>query len=274
MEKLLNKIAAYNTDYMSKLPELKAIEAFVDDIIDFLFPMRLCKTKAKESGMDDLKTLQEKCKHLLACVLPEKEIDTTTTSFFQKLERIFEKLQLDAAAILEFDPAAKSLVEVVRAYPGFYAVAVYRIAFELNQLEVPFLPRIIAEHAHSKTGIDINPSAQIGESFFIDHGTGVVIGETTVIGNHVKIYQGVTLGALQVAKEFANTKRHPTIEDHVIIYSGATILGGETTIGAHTVVGGNVWLTESVPSYSLVFAQHEIKIRDKKKYVQAIDFVI
>ncbi len=274
MERFLNKIEAYNHDDMAKLPSVLIIEQFVDTVIDFMFPMRLCYSKAKKSGIEDLDGLKATLSELLSCILKEDEIENTTTLFFDTLESVFDKLKLDAAAILEFDPAAHSLVEVVKAYPGFYAVAVYRIAFEMKQLNIPFLPRIISEHAHSKTGIDINPGAQIGQSFFIDHGTGVVIGETAIIGDFVKIYQGVTLGALQVAKHFANTKRHPTIENNVIIYSGATILGGETVIGHDTVIGGNVWLTGSVPSYSLVFAQHETKIRDKKEYVQAIDFVI
>lgn len=259
---------------MATLPSVQVVEKFVDELINFMFPMRLCEENSKISSEQDWNVLKSTFSKILSCIIAKSEIDSKTNDFFATLEQIFEKLTFDAAAILEFDPAAKSLVEVVRAYPGFYAVAVYRIAHEVMKLNVPFLPRIISEHAHSKTGIDINPGAQIGKSFFIDHGTGVVIGETTIIGDSVKIYQGVTLGALQVSKKLANTKRHPTIKNNVIIYSGATILGGDTVIGKNTVIGGNVWLTESVPSYSLVFAQHEIKIRDKKEYNQAIDFAI
>jgi len=274
MEKLISKIEKFNEDYMSTLPPVAAVESFVDDVIDFLFPMRLCKKNAKKSTTKDLRLLEARWKELLICVVNEEDIEYLSKQFFNSLEVVFEQLKLDASAIVEFDPAAKSLVEVIRAYPGFYAVATYRIAHQVHQLDIPFLPRIIAEYAHSKTGIDINPGAKIGNSFFIDHGTGVVIGESCVIGDNVKIYQGVTLGALQVSKELANTKRHPTIEDNVIIYSGATILGGETVIGKNSVIGGNVWLTSSVLSYSIVFAKHEIKIRDNKEYVQAIDFVI
>ena len=274
MENLIDKIGKYNQEHMAKLPAIHDVEVFVDGLINFMFPMRWCHSKAKKSSLEDVAHLQYSFEQLISCIVTKEEVEVMSSRFFKQLEKIFEKLKLDAAAILEFDPAAKSLVEIVNAYPGFYAVAVYRIAHELDLLDLPYLPRIISEHAHSKTGIDINPKAVIGESFFIDHGTGVVIGETSVIGNAVKIYQGVTLGALQVSKDLANTKRHPTIEDHVIIYSGATILGGKTCIGRNTVIGGNVWLTESVPSYSLVFAQHETKIRDKKEYVQAIDFVI
>ncbi|MEO1713071.1 MAG: serine O-acetyltransferase, partial [Bacteroidota bacterium] len=156
---------------------------------------------------------------------------------------------------------AVSQTEVIRTYPGFFAIAVYRIAHGIRNLGIPLIPRILTEHAHSETGIDIHPGAIIGDSFCIDHGTGVVIGETVVIGNHVKMYQGVTLGALSVTKELAATKRHPTIEDGVVIYSGATILGGETTIGHNSIIGGNVWLTKSVPPYSILYYKAEIQYR-------------
>ena len=175
--------------------------------------------------------------------------------FFDSLPLIFEKLNEDVEAMFQGDPAAKSRSEVIQTYPGFYAIAAYRVANQLHQLGVKGIPRVITEHAHSKTGIDIHPSATIGNHFCVDHGTGVVIGETAVIGNHVKIYQGVTLGALSVSKDDAVRKRHPTLEDHVIVYAGATILGGETIIGHHSVVGGNVWLTRSVPPYSKILYQ-------------------
>ncbi len=166
--------------------------------------------------------------------------------FWEKLPELRETIHQDAQAILKGDPAAVSLTEVIRTYPGFYAIAVFRLAHEFHQLGVPLIPRILTEYAHGKTGIDIHPGATIGKNFCIDHGTGVVIGETVIIGNDVKVYQGVTLGALSVRKELAKTKRHPTIEDRVVIYSGATILGGETIIGHDTVIGGNVWITKSV----------------------------
>jgi len=175
--------------------------------------------------------------------------------FFNALPTIFDRLQDDVAAMYEGDPAAKSRNEVVRTYPGFYAIAAYRMAHHLHTLGVTGIPRIITEHAHSRTGIDIHPAARIGEHFCIDHGTGVVIGETSVIGNHVKIYQGVTLGALSVNKEDAEKKRHPTLEDRVVVYAGATILGGETVIGHDSVVGGNVWLTRSIAPNSKVYYQ-------------------
>lgn len=186
--------------------------------------------------------------------------DTVSASdlFFESLPGIYDDLNLDVTAMFVGDPAAKSRSEVIRTYPGFYAIAAYRIAHELHRLRVKEIPRIITEHAHSKTGIDIHPGAGIGRHFCIDHGTGVVIGETAIINDHVKIYQGVTLGALSVSKEDAERKRHPTIEEGVVIYAGATILGGETVIGRESVIGGNVWLTRSVPPYSKIYYQSKM----------------
>ena len=184
-------------------------------------------------------------------------------------------LSLDVEAAFEGDPAAKSIEEIVFSYPAIRAITVYRIAHELYQREVPMIPRIMTEHAHSVTGIDINPGARIGKRFFIDHGTGVVIGETTVIGDNVKIFQGVTLGALSLSRKSrsdvpANGKRHPTIEDDVTIYAGATILGGDTVIGRGSVIGGNVWLTKSVPpstriTYTMPEQVEEAVERARKK---------
>ncbi|WP_312991963.1 serine O-acetyltransferase EpsC [Chryseobacterium flavum] len=203
-------------------------------------------------------------------IITEKQVDR----FFEALPQLYDQLVLDAKSILEFDPAADSLEEVYLAYPGFFATYVYRISHQLWSQEVKILPRVISEYAHSKTGIDIHPGATIGKSFFIDHGTGIVIGETTVIGNNVKIYQGVTLGALNVSKEKAHQKRHPNIEDDVIIYSGATILGGETTIGRESIIGGNVWITQDVPANSLVYHKSEIKIKDNSSLPESLTFVI
>jgi len=180
--------------------------------------------------------------------------------FFDRLSPVYDLLQQDVEAIFEGDPAAKSQREVIRSYPGFYAIAAYRIAHELQLMGVPDLPRIITEFAHSKTGIDIHPGAIIGKSFCIDHGTGIVIGETATIGNYVKIYQGVTLGALSVRKIDANNKRHPTIMEGCVIYAGATILGGSTIVGSNSVIGGNVWLTRSVPDDSKIYYQAKMSI--------------
>lgn len=178
-----------------------------------------------------------------------------TTSFIEGLPGLHQQIQQDVTAMFEGDPAAATRTEVIRTYPGFYAIAAYRIAHALHLLGVGGIPRTITEYAHSRTGIDIHPGASIGEYFCIDHGTGVVIGETTVIGKRVKIYQGVTLGALSVNKQDAVRKRHPTLEDNVVVYAGATILGGETVIGHDSVIGGNVWLTRSVPPHSKIYYQ-------------------
>ncbi len=183
------------------------------------------------------------------------DIEKTVSTFFDNLQEIRSRLLEDIKALFMGDPAANSTHEIIRSYPGFFAIASYRIAHELARLGVNTIPRMITEQAHSQTGIDIHPRAQIGSYFCIDHGTGIVIGETSVIGNYVKLYQGVTLGALSVRKEDASKKRHPTLGDHVVVYAGATILGGETTIGAHSIIGGNVWLTKSVPPHSKVYYQ-------------------
>ena len=181
--------------------------------------------------------------------------ENNTNAFFEAIPRIYDWLNMDIDAIYQGDPAATSRVEVIRSYPGFYAIACYRFAHELFKLGVKIIPRMIAEYAHSRTGIEIHPGAQIGKSFCIDHGTGIVIGATTIIGEHVKMYQGVTLGALSVRKEDAENKRHPTIEDGVVIYAGATILGGQTIVGQGSVIGGNVWITKSVAPGSKIYYQ-------------------
>lgn len=177
--------------------------------------------------------------------------------FIQTLPALRAILAKDVRAAYEGDPAAASTDEIIFSYPGTYAIMVYRVAHELSRLEVPILPRIMSEHAHTLTGVDIHPGAQIGESFFIDHGTGVVIGQTTIIGNRVKLYQGVTLGALSFKRDASGkldrtSKRHPTLEDDVTVYAGSTILGGDTVIGARSVIGGNIWITAAVPPDSKV----------------------
>jgi serine O-acetyltransferase len=191
------------------------------------------------------------------CSQCEERGQQETLAFLARLPRLRQTLATDVRAAYQGDPAAKSYDEIIFCYPGLYAVTVYRIAHQLHQQGVAVIPRIMAEHAHSVTGIDIHPGAEIGEWFFIDHGTGVVVGETTTIGVRVRIYQGVTLGALSLRTDeveaLRTQKRHPTIEDDVTIYAGATILGGETVIGARSVIGGNVWITESVPPDTDVF---------------------
>ena len=178
--------------------------------------------------------------------------EQTARALIEEIPEIRRKIGLDVQASYNGDPAAKSSNEVIVSYPGLEAITVYRLAHFLQTSGVPVIPRIMSEYAHGHTGIDIHPGAEIGESFFIDHGTGVVVGETCIIGKNVKIYQGVTLGALSVKKEFMNKKRHPTIEDNVTIYANATILGGETVIGEGCTIGGNTWITHPVPPHTML----------------------
>ena len=189
----------------------------------------------------------------------EKTAEDLTFAFMEKIPKIREYIDTDVQAAFDGDPAAYSVDEIIFSYPGLYATLVNRIAHELYLLEIPLIPRIMTEHAHSKTGIDIHPGASIGKYFFIDHGTGIVIGETTVIGDHVKIYQGVTLGALSTkgGQELKSVKRHPTIMDNVTIYSGASILGGETVVGKDVVIGGNAFITKSVPEGAKVSVKNQ-----------------
>lgn len=197
----------------------------------------------------------------------EKMAQELTLNFLEQIPTIQQLILKDVEAELEGDPAANSREEIIFSYPGIYAIFVYRIAHELYQLQVPFIPRIMTEHAHGKTGIDINPGATIGEYFFIDHGTGIVIGETTIIGKHVKLYQGVTLGALSLSQgqALSGVKRHPTIEDNVVIYANATILGGETVVGENSVVAGNSFVTESIPPNTKVSVHiPELMLKSRK----------
>ena len=230
-------------------------------LISFVHPHVLCESLCfpeKVSSEEELK--KELTRILLLLDENHPSISNTVDRFFGHLGEVRDRLMEDALFIAENDPAASSPEEVAMVYPGFFAIATYRIAHLLYVAGVPLIPRIFSELAHSKTGIDINPGAHIGRSFFIDHGTGIVIGETTIIGNNVKIYQGVTIGALSVHKADAEVKRHPTIEDNVTIYAGATILGGNTVVGRESIVGGNVWLTESVPPGTKIFNTMESKI--------------
>lgn len=208
----------------------------------------------------------------LPCTYCEERGREEAIKFIQALPNLRMLLAKDVRAAYEGDPAAVSYDEIILCYPGLLAVTVYRIAHQLHIQKISLMPRIISEYVHGITGIDIHPAARIGESFFIDHGVGVVIGETSDIGNHVRIYQGVTLGALSLPKDaverLRGKKRHPTIEDDVIIYSGSTILGGETVIGARSVIGGNVWLTESVPPETRIFIKKpELNLKEKQRNI-------
>lgn len=230
----------------------------VDDLVCLLFPQRGCLSARSledtETTVIDLKRRFTHYFDSVSALRTKSSVNSSsmTDDFFQQLPQLAEVLDLDALAALSGDPAAYSREEVIVTYPGFYAVCIHRLAHALHQQGIPLIPRLMSEYAHEKTGIDIHPGAQIGESFFIDHGTGVVIGETAVIGKNVKIYQGVTLGALSVKKKLQSIKRHPTIEDDVVIYANSTILGGETVIGKGSVIGGNTWLIASVPAGSII----------------------
>jgi serine O-acetyltransferase len=207
----------------------------------------------------------------MVCTFCSERGQKEALTLLKKLKDLRKILTEDVRAAYRGDPAAKSFDEIIFSYPGMMAITTYRLAHELHLQEVPLIPRMMAEYAHSLTGIDIHPGAVIGRRFFIDHGTGVVIGETCIIGDDARIYQGVTLGALSLPMEekgdlLRKMKRHPTIEDHVTIYAGATILGGETVIGAGSVIGGNVWLTRSVPPGTTVMIEApKLKFREDKK---------
>lgn len=269
-DRFLHALDAQHAQLSVKIPPRAEAQRLADGLLDWLFPVN------REAGSPSARIrylqLRRQLETLLDDLLDEGAGDAAD-AFFAGLPEIHDTLLDDARAILQFDPAATCLEEVLATYPGFYAIATYRIANLLHRLDVPLLPRVFAEYVHGKTGIDIHPAATIGHSFFIDHGTGVVIGATTVIGDHVKIYQGVTLGALQVDKSLANVKRHPTIEDNCVLYANCTILGGRTTVGHDTVVGGNAWLTESVPPYSIVMHQSQVKVR-QRGLEEPINFVI
>ena len=202
----------------------------------------------------------------------EAHADRTACGFFEQLPEVQRLLLTDVQAGFDGDPAAKSKEEIIFSYPGLFAIYVYRLAHILYKENIPFIPRVMSEYAHGRTGIDINPGATIGEYFFIDHGTGVVIGETTEIGNNVKLYQGVTLGALstRMGQQLANVKRHPTICDNVTVYSNSTVLGGETVVGESTIIGGNTFITESIPANTKVSAKSpELVIKKPKIQVSA-----
>lgn len=258
------------------VPSMIKARDFAENLINFLFPFKIDRKCTLPQIELNLAQCQIDFRSLLGPLenTLDEPISVKSDKFFSQVPSIYKSLMEDAQHFLDFDPAAKSVESVVLYYPGFYAITVYRLAHELYNLNIPFLPRIVTEYSHSKTGIDIHPGAQIGKNFFIDHGTGIVIGETTVIGNNVKIYQGVTLGAIMVEKAMRGKKRHPTIEDNVIIYSGSSILGGETVIGHDTVVGGNVWLTKSVPPNSVVYHESKAIIRDSKIKEEPNNFVI
>ena len=239
-----------------RLPDRQAVILLIKDIRRLIFPAYYGEAALMSLAPEDyaallLERIEKQLFRQIALTLPEEQEDRAAelaAEMVTRLPKIARMVQLDLEATFDGDPAAGSREEILFSYPGLFAILVYRVAHELYEMKIPILPRMMAEYAHSHTGIDIHPGAQIGDHFFIDHGTGIVVGETTIIGDRVKLYQGVTLGALSTRDGHHSQpgKRHPTVEDDVTIYSGATILGGNTTIGRGSVVGGNAFLTESV----------------------------
>lgn len=258
--KIIGKISELKNRTRLRFVIKEKTEAFTKQIFYTLFDQETPVEKNLEQLGLDFKELAD-----LVCWQPGKPCAELWKEYIFKLPYILEKLQLDAKAIAENDPAANSLEEVYLSYPGFFAIATYRLSHEFYKLKMPLVPRLMSECAHRLTGSDINSGATIGDSFFIDHATGVVIGETAVIKDNVKIYQGVTLGALSVERGLRNIKRHPTIEENVTIYANATILGGETIIGANSIIGGNAWITSSIPENSIVSHAPSIKIKKAVK---------
>ena len=265
-----------NHKYSLDMPSVVDTQKFVDDMILMLFPFKGNMNINKREIEKSMERMKLRLKELLISIenVIEDTPENISEKFFEQLYDTYKVLLDDAAVFVKSDPAAACIEEVILCYPGYLCIVVYRLAHILYELRVPVLPRVMSEYVHGKTGIDIHPGAKIGNNFFIDHGTGIVIGETTVIGNNVKLYQGVTLGALYVKKKLKSVKRHPTIEDNVIIYAGSAILGGDTVIGHDTVIGGNVWLTESIISHSFVYRQHKAIIQDNKNLEQKTNFVI
>ena len=274
-KEFINNLFNQNSKNFNFFPDKELAEEFIDKLFAFLFLPKTVRHKQVSDLEKEFESLKSHFSSLVYDVIPDGEkTQAITDQFFEAIPELYLGLISDANTILKFDPAAVSVEEVLVAYPGFYATAIYRLSHLLWNLNVKIIPRIFTEYAHGKTGIDIHPGATIGKSFFIDHGTGIVIGETTVIGDNVKIYQGVTLGALNVSKDKASIKRHPTIENNVIIYSGATILGGDTIIGHDSVIGGNVWLTYSVLPNSIVYHKSEVAVKDKYPDTEVLNFVI
>ena len=274
MNKLTELIISEKASLKNSLPKKKA-EHFIDNLYRLLFNLDATPCECEYEVAQRLKAKELEFSGIIYDYLKDNEVaQKETLSFFNSIENIYLTLLRDAQAILDNDPAAQNLEEVYIAYPGFYAIVVHRFAHQLWLQNLKLLARVWSEFAHSKTGIDIHPGAKIGNNFCIDHGTGIVIGETCVIGNNVKIYQGVTLGALSVSKDKMNAVRHPRIGDNVVIYSGATILGGQTHIGHDSTIGGNVWLTESIEPFTVMYYKSEVITKQKSLSPEPIFFHI
>lgn len=258
LEAFAASVEARRAHYVRRGPTVESAEATIRAALALLFPAFASGTGPVR---DELARFHDHLCDVLRPVVPERASDLAAATL-ARLPELCSRLREDAEATASGDPAAESVEEVVLAYPGLYATAVHRLAHGLYREGVPLVPRLLAEHAHRQTGIDIHPGARIGHAFAIDHGTGVVIGETAVVGDRVRLFQGVTLGALFVEKGLAATKRHPTVEDDVVVYANATVLGGETVIGAGSTIGGNAWITRSVPPGSVVTHVAQVRARD------------
>ncbi|MES2574496.1 MAG: serine O-acetyltransferase EpsC [Bacteroidota bacterium] len=260
-DEIIQNIASLKSHFVINYSIKTKVENFTEKLFYTLFDTN---SSLKESVEDLEKSFKEISK--IACKKPKELCESSWDLFLDKLPSVLEKLNQDASYILENDPASNSIEEVYLAYPGFYAIAIYRLSHELYLLDMLLFSRLMSEYAHQITGTDIHAGASIDSPFFIDHATGIVIGETTVIEKNVKLYQGVTLGALSVSKDMKNAKRHPTVEQNVCIYANATILGGETTIGKDSIIGGNTWITKSIPAKSIVTNAiiTEVKIKELK----------
>ena len=260
-DRIINNIAALKSHSIINYGIKTMTEAFTEKLFYTLFDANA----SLNQSIDELEILFKKISQI-SCKKLDANYDEIWKQFLEKLPLVLNNLNQDAAYILENDPASNSIEEVYLAYPGFYAIAIYRLSHELYKLDMLLFSRLMSEYAHRITGTDIHAGAEIDSPFFIDHATGIVIGETTVIEKYVKLYQGVTLGALSVSKDLKSIKRHPTVERNVCIYANATILGGETVIGKNSIIGGNTWITKSIPPQSIVTNTTitEVKIKELK----------
>lgn len=264
LEKILNEL-----DTVEKVSH-QEVSKFIKQLKHALFPQIYNYDVLTNTIYDDIHKTMNTILYKISKIYNIGLAEELINKFIDSFGLVKQTLLTDLQAILEGDPAAKSLIEVILAYPGFHAILIYRLAHQLNMLEIPLLPRMLTEIAHSKTGIDINPAAKIGKYFFIDHGTGIVIGETAEIGCHVKIYQGVTIGALSLSKghKLKGLKRHPTIGNNVTIYAGASILGGETIIGDNVTIGSNVFIVQSIdPGVIVTLKNQEVVYHNKKSVI-------
>ncbi|TDD97029.1 serine O-acetyltransferase [Flavobacterium cellulosilyticum] len=258
---IIQNIAALKSHLSINYGIKTKVEAFTEKLFYTLFDSNAPLDQSIDELENSFKEISK-----IACKKPEDVCDKVWVQFLDKLPSVLQNLNQDAEYILANDPASDGIEEIYLGYPGFYAIAIYRLSHELYTLDMKLFSRLMSEYAHKITGTDIHAGASIASPFFIDHATGIVIGETAVIKKHVKIYQGVTLGALSVSKDMKNTKRHPTVEKNVCIYANATILGGETTIGEYSIVGGNAWVSKSIPPKSVVLntTTTEVKIKELK----------